>query len=88
MNVYGPDEPLLPERVPPEVPLICGADWCDQPAGLYTFGGTVGPSARVTVVSGPRADFLGRGHPESMRCVDCCVQLVEQLDAKQRRWTP
>ncbi len=72
------DTNLAWEPLPDDVPLMCGAGWCEHPAPLYVFG-TSGPSPRCTVVAGPRARFLGRGQPDNMRCVECACQEVEAI---------
>lgn len=55
---------------------VCGTGYCDRPAIAYVSR-TNGQSRRVTVIIGPRGEFLGDQHPEVLRCFDCLHDEVD-----------
>lgn len=59
----------------------CAVMWCFRPAVAYVFA-TVGRSARITVVTGPRAATLGGTSPEGFlgaRCAECALHDVQAV---------
>lgn len=59
----------------------CATMWCDRDGVTYVFT-TVGASARVTVVTGPRAVLLAATTPEGflgVRCLDCALNDVQDV---------
>ncbi len=59
----------------------CAVMWCDRDAVAYVFA-TVGASARITVVTGPRAAVLGSTTPEGflgVRCLDHALDDVQDV---------
>ena len=55
---------------------VCGTGYCDRLAVAYVSR-TVGSSRRVTVIIGPRGEFLGDQQPEVLRCFDCLHDEVD-----------
>ncbi len=55
---------------------VCGTGYCERPAVAYVSR-TVGSSRRVTVVIGPRGEFLGDHSPVELRCFDCLHDEVD-----------
>ena len=55
---------------------VCGTGYCDRPAVAYVSR-TVGSSRRVTIIIGPRGEFLGDGNPLELRCFDCLHDEVD-----------
>jgi len=55
---------------------VCGAGYCDRPAVAYVSR-TVGVSRRVTIIIGPRGEFLGEQNQPELRCFDCLHDEVD-----------
>lgn len=62
----------------PTVTAACAAGWCTADATVYLAGPYLGPSARCTIVAGPRAAALTAGDPGNARCLECPLTELEQ----------
>ncbi len=58
----------------------CAVMWCFAPGVAYVFA-TVGASARITVVTGPRAAVLGATTPEGFLGVRCAEHVLHDVQA-------
>ncbi len=56
----------------------CAVMWCDRDGVAYVFA-TVGASARITVVTGPRAAVLGSTTPGGFLGVRCLDQALDDV---------
>lgn len=58
----------------------CMDGFCDRTALVYVAGPHYGPSARVTIISGPRAAELASGDGvANLRCIECAQFIVARV---------
>lgn len=66
---------------------VCGTGYCDRPAIAYVSR-TIGTSRRLTIIIGPRGEFLGEQHQPELRCFDCLHDEVDTALASTGIPTP
>lgn len=60
----------------------CRTPMCDRPAVVHVHGPTAGPSPRITIVAGHRAQTLTAPQAVtagSAACMECALRAVEGL---------